>query len=446
MDLIQLYTAMLETVGCTINEQGEVVDTGDSKVVTIKGQKLVLPTMANLQAGVDKTIRFHPLMENQHAGESVVVNRYRKMASTYINTAAGELIEKLLTLVGSEALHSKIHPDYAGVVSQIGHVKESTVQEFGKIVDAVVKAGEEDRFLVKFFIKKNVTVKQQSFKRLGVVSFPLYEALITGENPYGVALGKRNRAILINVLTYIFPGIGELHTYSHGSASTLAPTIDALMGAIDKVFGAIGAKQRIFAQMDLGDLFSDQLMYVNRWAEAFGDIDQMTVEARKIPSQPGNEGTVPQAATVDAGGVQVKVCNGDAAIAQQLAQPQVQQQLNVVPTPTAPLQTMPVSQPMLQPQAAPANKPAGVAYGEVLQRRQDHGMFGSAIGKQYPQAVAEQMQAMQLAQMRMINPNYGVQTHVNPYAMNNVQANYVTAGNVQQQPVIMQPAGINQPY
>lgn len=424
MELNQLYTAMMDTIGWSVNEQGEVVDPFDNKVVTIKGQKLVLPTKENLSANVEKTIRFHPLMENQSAGESVVMNRYRKQAASYINAAAADLIEKLLTLVGSDNLHAKIHPDHAGVVTEIGHVKESTMLEFGKIIDAVAKAGEEERFLVKLFIKKNGNIGKQAYKRVGVVSFPLYEALVNNEDPYGVTLGKRNRAILMKALTYIFPNIAEPHAYSHGSNSTLAPTVDAIMGAIDKVFGAISAKQRVFGQMDLGDLFKDQLVYVNRWAEAFGDIDQLVGEARKVPAQPGNEGNVVSAGgTVDVSGVPVKVCGGDAAMTQTVTTtpqvttaPQVVQTQPIQPTGNPVMQHQPVQQPQQQPTPT-----VGVPYGEILRRRQEMGVFGNAIGKQYPQAVAEQQQAMYMAQQRAFNPMYA--NHSNPYANQNMLGN-----------------------
>ena len=76
MDLLELYTAIVESAGWNVNSEGFV--TAFKGPVEIAGKQMVMPTKKILRnPDWDNHIAFHPMSENVMRGESAVLFELR---------------------------------------------------------------------------------------------------------------------------------------------------------------------------------------------------------------------------------------------------------------------------------------------------------------------------------------------------------------------------------
>lgn len=294
MKILDLYRAILRCVGLTADEEGyisSVMVVGEKTPSTINGKVLVLPTSQQLKSA-DRTERivFHPLSENILHGESEVLSYLRRSAVLRINITFAALAAELMQIATSPAEHSKLNPDQQEFLYRVKDADATTYEHLRQLTKAM-PPGHPSQSFCSIYLKRSGSIGTTRYSRVGVVSFPLYEALKAAgkdRTVFGVNLRVKDVETLIGLLEYMVPGIAKPEAHNQGSNSLVAPFLDALM----KTVRVIAAPMN-----DIIELFRDQLTnpemleFDASWVETFDNLDQMLPEIRSIPMQAGNEGS-----------------------------------------------------------------------------------------------------------------------------------------------------------
>jgi len=290
MKLLDLYTSMLDLAKVRVTEDGflEMIALGEKKPASIKTKRIVLPTREHLAAlDWENRIKFHPLNENVLRGESEVLTWYRKSLAIRTNLTIAVIANRLLQLATSPAEHSKLSPEQAEFLSKVKNADEKTLDVLIKIMEAFPAT---DSF-VSIFLKRAGQVNGRRYARVGVVTFPVYQALKSGGDVKGVKMRVKDRESLIALLEYMLPSIGGGEENYRGSDSQIAPFCDALMKSMLVVAAPLNAIMELFHnQFEEEDYKS--CIFNDEWVEAFDNLALMKDQIRAIPMQAGNEGGV----------------------------------------------------------------------------------------------------------------------------------------------------------
>ena len=339
--LLDFYTHILNAGSMIVDENG-LISAQVANATTpqsVGGKRLVLPTKEYM-AKQDKSeiVLFNPLHENIMRGESEVMTKFRGNANLKLNYTLQTLLGHLLVIASSTGLHSQLKPDQFELISILKDVDEKTNETYKAIVKAM-PLGNIEKCFVHIYIKKGANLQGKNHRRGAIVVFPLYEEITKAINDgvssvYGVKMRKRDLATFRNVLEKLFPGIAEANSYSRGSVSDTAPTLDALLQAVMSL--ASGINEIVDDYGHILEQLKD-LRYNDEWVNDLNDLEKFAIDLRLTPMQAGNEGTLPvtQAAPV---------------IPQQIQ--------NVAPAPVAPVQQQWIPQ-----QQQPVYAPQQPAYG-----------------------------------------------------------------------------------
>ncbi len=260
--------------------------------VLIKGKRLALPTQEHL-ANPDKSaiVLFHPLAESITRGESEVLEKYRSLLMLRFNMVAAELMAQLLSIAISQDEHAKLSPDQSEFLSKVKTVDAKTYDLFKKILGAM-PADQAARRIVGIFLKKTGSVGGKRHKRVGVVSFPLYQELKReGSDIWGIKCRVKDKESLIALMEFMFPQIEVEGSYNRGSDSDVAPNLDALMQAALAIVLPLNDITSTF-ENQLGDEEHQGNEYFIDcdWQDTFVNLGVMLKEIRSVPMQAGNEG------------------------------------------------------------------------------------------------------------------------------------------------------------
>lgn len=314
MKLLDIYKSMMQTAGLFVTEDHLVSCRLTDDVVlpvTIKGKRVALPS-STILARPDKSdiIIFHPLMESVRPGESEVLEKYRKLLMMRFNEVAGVIGLKLLNISASIAEHQNLSPDQSEFLTKVKDVDDKTIATFEKVLDAM-PAEQVAKRILTLFLKKTGSVAGKRYKRVGVVSFPLYDELkkaptvtvkpavkkgdkdtkTTEYDIYGVKCRAKDRDAILALMEYIFPNIQETGSYNRGSDSDVASNIDALMQASLAVIDALNSVTETFSDVFNKNEDASSLLIDCEWQEAFMNLGALLNEIRSVPMQAGNEGS-----------------------------------------------------------------------------------------------------------------------------------------------------------
>ena len=292
MKIVDFYKSIL-TLGClTADETGLISAEMESTKVPLMldSKRIVLPTRENM-ANPDKSgiVLFHPLAENIMRGESDVMAKFRSAVNIKLNFTIGTILQEIVVLATSPGMHHKLKSDQFDFLVLLKEADEKTITSLQQVIKSM-SIGNTDKCFVHFYIKKNAIVSGKNHRRGAIVTFPLYEELCKSDTlVYGVKMRKKDHAALKAMLMYIFPKIDEKDTYSRGSLSDTAPTLDALL------LGVLGVASHINSMVENFEAVIEDLSefrYEDDWVAEIDNLAQFTNELRLIPMQAGNEGGV----------------------------------------------------------------------------------------------------------------------------------------------------------
>lgn len=292
MKMLDFYKAILETASLTADADGRVsVKIDDQEApLTIKGQRLVLPTREHMrQEDKSGILMFHPLQEVITQGESEVMARYRTCVNTWLNYVIGNLTTHLIKLAASPGLHARLRPDQLEMLRIFKDADDKLFANFGQIVKAM-PAGSSDKCFVNIFLKSKAHKGDVVHRRGAIVNFPLHAELLANETkPYGVALRKKDGPAIRALLEYLFPDGMTDGGYNAFSTSNTVPTLEVMLECIKGLAECINA-----AISDFQDVIPElkEFAIVCDWEAAATDLSQFDSEVRMTPMQKGNEGGV----------------------------------------------------------------------------------------------------------------------------------------------------------
>lgn len=293
MKIFDFYKSVLSAGNLVVDEKGRVAAQfdGQSQPCMISGKQMVLPTREFMdQEDKSDIVIFNPLHENLLSGESPVMLKFRQAINVRTNYAILNLISQLVLLGVSPSMHSKLRPDQLDFIRLFKDADAKTLEVWTSLRKAM-PLGNMDKSFVRLYIKSKADIGGKVHRRGAIVTFPFFEELVQvikkGEKVvWGVRIDrKKDLAFFKALLENMFPGIGEAGSYSRGSVSDLAPTLDALLrGVMSLVEGVNGLV------MDYGDVVEDikELAIDSAWAEALDNFERFSSELRMIPAQAGN--------------------------------------------------------------------------------------------------------------------------------------------------------------
>jgi hypothetical protein len=291
--LLEVYRQLLKTANLTVTPDnmisGKIL--ADTEPVLVEGKRLVLPTPEYQAADKSDIVLFHPLSEMITRGGSPVLDKFRSLLIYRVNEIAACHIHKLLQIAVEKENHKHLTPDQSEFLSLVKHADPTTRELAEKVLDAMA-VGQTARQIVSIFLKKTGTVAGKRHKRVGVVSFPLYEELCKPEHDiWGIKCRVKDKETLTALLEFIFPQIGEAGAYNRGTDSEIAPNLDALMQASLGIIQALNDITQTFeSQISTPEVPASEHLIDADWQETFMNLGVMRTEIWRTPPQAGNEG------------------------------------------------------------------------------------------------------------------------------------------------------------
>lgn len=284
MDIIELYTTIVESAGWDVNSNGRV--TAFKGPVEIAGKQMVMPTQDVLRnPDWENTIAFHPMSENVMRGESAVLFELRNQMQFRLNYVAAVLIQGLGELAADPVRQKPLTIKQKEYLKLVPDFDAKTVKALDSLLDRVNPAEAEK--IIGLFVKRSGEMKGKKFNRLATVHSPLR---MEGDNKdrtvFGVKFRKSDYAPFFKMFDFILPDIND-HAYSFGSNSMVAPSFHALLHAYIATAKRLNVVLRKFQKV-WGEEFDDLLIDVS-FEDAVKELD-----AYKgiIPNLRGNEGSV----------------------------------------------------------------------------------------------------------------------------------------------------------
>lgn len=283
--LNKFYEHILRAFGMEADDEGLISRKAmgpdmPSRPAAIDGERLCLPTSSFLQReSIEGLLAFHPLSENIANGQSKVQKYLRNTARTTITYYVAMLTEELIKVVCNKEYQSRLPSTWNDFFKSVVNVDDKTEKNLTKAINESLgrKTG-----IVSLFLKNGGKLDDVDYLRTCNISFPIVGE-VEGRTPYGVTLRKKDVEVLLNILTYILPGIRTEHHYSAGVDYGTAPYFSALMTGYANVFTDIN--KCIDRMVPLGlDVQPVDLSYMM-------DMGALGALRKLVPPQPGNEGT-----------------------------------------------------------------------------------------------------------------------------------------------------------
>lgn len=289
MKMIDFYKSILNAGAMAADEQGLIsAHVAEMTLPISVGEKRLVLPLTHHVANPNKSdiVIFHPLAENILRGESDVMAKFRTNVNLKLNMVVQDLIVQLIALSGS---NRQLKPEMLGLLSRVSDADDTMIENYRSLFKAM-PFGNSEKCVVHIFIKKNAQLEGKTHRRGAIVSFPLYEELLTAKNTvYGVKMRKKDIANLKEILEGIFPGIEEKDRWSRPSQSDTCPTLDALLRACLALGSCVNSIVEDFEEELVG---VDVLRYDGDWVESAQNLAQFDAEVRMLPMQAGNDGTV----------------------------------------------------------------------------------------------------------------------------------------------------------
>lgn len=291
--IIDYYKILLAIGWMVADEDGNVsVKLGDDLMpATIGGKRVVLPTRGQMKnTNWENRVGFHPLRESFNLGISDMVANLRDQYVQRLNTSLGYLMKELIDLAYDQKNQKNLTTDQAQVLNALAKCDERTVKDFTSLLKNTKSRNDANQF-INIFIRRGGVVKGVTYGRAGIVTFPIYDALIKTKEPVnGVKLSVKDREMLIKLYEFIFPTLlADAETFNVGVNTRGAPYLESLvrssMNVIDQIVETAQPYMKLVALPDLLEFPED----IGIWKEIFDSKDMVDKLARTIAALNSNE-------------------------------------------------------------------------------------------------------------------------------------------------------------
>jgi hypothetical protein len=336
----KFYRSLLAMARLEVSEEGlvsEISDDGEKLPFFVGDKRLVIPEPGQLRASFgNERVFFQAARENIMLGETKEFAVVRKRINERMQIRIMAMLAELLVLAGSPKLQPKLKGKQLELLRGLEEMDKEAKNILSMYKDllAVTAQGDATQQPFSLYLNKNgkLGTTGHSYRRIAVVSFPLYEQLVKDgiareeimarrkEQPketrddlpdnatFGVKLGKHGRQIFTRVFEYIFPMIATKDAYSMGSNSDYFPYLEAFCLSMQNVAECVNNVIDTFVDVvpSLEGLRIDL-----SWVDAIANPDGLHKAAQQVPdqnmggavhgaSQPSHQGAIPIAQEVAA--------------------------------------------------------------------------------------------------------------------------------------------------
>lgn len=298
MKLIELYEHILNYSGVYADPDGttKIVLEGNVQPCLVNEKQLMLPHDFVLKKPPENIIVFHPFNEYVNRGESDIVRKLRRMINIRINLGIMTLADKLLQLLESASDHKHLSPQQRELVTSVkGKFKPASGESElrAKLASFATKIFVEtpDSVFLNIYLKKSGTFKGEKHARVGVVSFPFYEALADYNG-----FTKDQKETILSLFEFIFPGSkDDAESYNGYSDSMGCPWLDCLLktsyNMVSRMTELTSLYKDFIEKMNEEGIPSS-LIFDREWVDEMDNLEKYQKEILLIPTQAGNEGIV----------------------------------------------------------------------------------------------------------------------------------------------------------
>jgi hypothetical protein len=324
MELLDLYRLILKAAGAETDKEGyvSIMEDGQKQPFFVEGERLVLPTDEHLAGDKKGIVLFHPLLEYITRAEPPVMAAYRRQLAESLHIRFLALGCELLTIAASQKKHAQLNPEQKEFLTYVPDADEQMLKNWMALIEAM-EPGQNQKIFTSIYLRRGGKFEGKIHQRVAVVTFPLYEQLVKdGEErealmeqrkankkkdeklptipneTYGVALRTKDRESFIKMIQYMVPGVENEGAYWAASDSQIAPNIDAVMHAAERVGGALNTLVDRFKSV-IGDGV-EALRMEDRWVESFVNLAPLAPKIKMLPMQKGNEGGLVKSAEAQA--------------------------------------------------------------------------------------------------------------------------------------------------
>jgi hypothetical protein len=285
--IIDYYKILLAIGWLEADEAGNVslVIGDDVMPATIDGKRVILPTREQMKnRNWEHRIGFHPLRESYNLGISDVLANLRDQYVQRLNASIAYLMKELIDIGYNTEGQKNLSTEQLQVMNALQQCSDTTVKSFASLQKKTQASNSADQF-INIFIKKGGMVNDQTYGRAAIVSFPIYQQLVEGnEKVNGVKITGKDREMFIKLYKFIFPTIDNKEAFNVGVNARSAPFLEALIratfGVVDQLVETSKPYMSLVAMPTILTFPND----MGDWVEIFDSKDMVEKLASAIPN------------------------------------------------------------------------------------------------------------------------------------------------------------------
>lgn len=320
--LLNFYTDVLATARHNVKDDGSVVFMvgkdevpatvnfrvpeheqvpGEPTVITRNMVSVMEELLRNPR---DTDVFFHPTSEQMTRGESEVFRYLKRAILLRLNTSVTQLGAALLGVQQDASLQHKMTMEQLDIIKDIADSDKSSVMAWTKLCVRPIKENplKPSTWGLNIHIKRNGTYGGKPYRRVGIVTMPMFEEVLSGKQ-YESADGKnlfrvKDYSMFRQVIRTIFPeaGVRDSETLNTGYDGTFAPYFVCFMKTVKSVADRLNYVVRTMepAMKEVG-IDTSSLLVETPWFDYVSDegLDILSDISRSVPALIGNIGAVP---------------------------------------------------------------------------------------------------------------------------------------------------------
>lgn len=231
MDIVSVYTDILDYVSIKIDSRGFLLKPDDSPVMLNK-KPVALPLPEMLRGSSADRVIFHPLMEEVNKGESEILLMLKHYINIRLNFIFSSIALNLLKIAVSPDIQAELGVngtnEHLDVMVSLKNADHKTVVTFAELMKRALDNNAPNAF-VNIYLKRGGYVREKRYSRAGIVTCSLLESLDKNEHLiHTVKIRKADIPIFKSLYDVILPD-SKLDTYNRGSNTYVAPFLDSLL-------------------------------------------------------------------------------------------------------------------------------------------------------------------------------------------------------------------------
>lgn len=242
-DLAGVYRNLLASLNVEPQSDDLLVQSidGIDKQVMVEGKPLALPTNDIVNNYSDSMVVFHPLCENMLLGESPVLQELRGLVMDFLNDLILRTVDAVLSIAIDDDLMATLSPTQIEFMRSAAGADATTLKNWRAIMRRAESRASSNRVMT-VFLKRGAELDDETYKRVAIVNFNLYQELTAGQlNVFGAKVRKADTKVYSKILETIFDDIYIVDKYSVGSNSMTAPYFEALLNAYHSVLKSLNS-------------------------------------------------------------------------------------------------------------------------------------------------------------------------------------------------------------